>query len=361
MGLFKQLLIIAALGGLGYLGYFHGWPALGSTDNRHPAEETRRERQPTQVVVEPIEVHRERVQIEAIGTAEAARSATLYAASAGQVVAVNIEPDRRVTKGHALLVLDRRAEALAVELATARAEEARRLLERYESTVGSGAVPRATIDEARAALTEAQIVRREADLAYAKRTVVAPFEGHVGMTDVAVGDRIGPDDPITTIDDRSALVISFSVPEIFLDRLGVDHPIKVATWADREREMSGKIVDIGSRVDPENRSFTVRAHLANPEDRFRPGMSFAVAIELLGSAYPLVPEVAVQWDGDGAYFWVVRSGRAMRVSVRIVQRQSGSVLVDAAVEAGELIVVEGVQRKRSELEISPGGSAAARR
>jgi multidrug efflux pump subunit AcrA (membrane-fusion protein) len=82
-------------------------------------------------------------------------------------------------------------------------------------------------------------------------------------------------------------------------------------------------------------------------------MSFAVVMTLTGRSYPSVPEVAVQWGGDGSFLWAVRDGHAVRVDVAILQRQDGEVLVDAPLETGDLVVVEGVQRMRE-------GTAVAR-
>ena len=80
-------------------------------------------------------------------------------------------------------------------------------------------------------------------------------------------------------------------------------------------------------------------------------MSFAVTLDLHGSHYPLVPEIAVRYGTDGAFVWVVREGAAARVPVRIVQRQEATVLVDAALEDGEPVVVEGIQRLRPGLAV----------
>jgi RND family efflux transporter MFP subunit len=358
MGVLKQLAVLVVVAGLGYLAYAYGWPLVRPADSRQAGATSDVPESATRVLVAEAEVRPERTLIEAVGTGEAVRSATLYPADSGEVVAVTIRPDARVMQGDLLLELDRRAEELAVEMAEVRVEEARRLLNRYERTAGSGAVPESTVDEARAALQSARIELRQAEVALEDRMVLAPFDGRIGMTDVDVGDRIGPDDPIATLDDRSALFVDFPIPEIFLERVAVGQAILVAPWASRDRPVQGEIVELGSRVDRESRSFTARARVPNEADRLRPGMSFAVSLELSGRRYPLVPEVAVQWGGDGAFLWVVRDGTARRVPVTVVQRQEGTVLVDADVAAGEPVVVEGIQRMREGLAVAPEPAGA---
>ena len=352
MSLLRQTFIVMCCAGLAVVAYVFFWPLAGPGGGQPGAPGGARTGQPVDAIVEPVELVRERARIQSVGTAEAVRSATLFAATAGEVVALSIEPNRKVETGDVLLELDHRAEALAVELARVEVQAAQQLLRRYEGTGGSGAVPESTVDDARSAVALARIRLRQAEVALADRRVVAPFPGHVGMTPVDVGDRIGPGEPITTLDDRSALLVSFEVPELHLERVAIGDPIAVSTWAERAVALEGRIVDLSSRVDPASRSFIARARVPNPDDRLRPGMSFAVTLDLYGPARPLVPEVAVQWGADGAHLWAVRGGRAERVPVRVVQRQEGVILVDAALAAGEPVVVEGVQRMRPGIEVN---------
>jgi len=303
------------------------------------------------VVVEPVVVRPETTRLEAIGTGEAIRSATLHPAAAGNVVALHFTPDQQVAQGDRLLDLDARRETLALDLAKARVDEAERLLKRYE-TAGRGAVPASTVDETRTTLEAARIAVREAEVALADRTVTAPFPGRVGMADIDVGDRVTPDQPITTLDDRSALLVRFALPETALGRIKTGQMIQVTPWGNHDDPMTGRLVDIGSRVDPLTRSITLRVQVENADDRLRPGMSFAVGLDLTGPVHPLVPEIAVQWGADGPYLWVVRGGKAEREAVRIIQRRAGVTLIEGNLEDGEPVVVEGIQRMRPGIAVT---------
>ncbi|MBB4285818.1 efflux RND transporter periplasmic adaptor subunit [Roseospira goensis] len=361
MKMIHQGLVAAAILGGAALAYQYGGPLLAAGgDGGAPAGATA-ERAGPRVVVEPVVLRPETTRLEAVGTGEAIRSATLHPAAAGEVVAVRFTADQRVAAGDVLLALDARRETLALELAEARVAEAERLLARYESA-GRGAVPASTVDEARTTLEAARIARRQAEVALEDRTLTAPFAGRVGLTDIDVGDRVTPDQAVTTLDDRSALRVRFELPETALGRIGVGDSVDVAPWGDREAPVSGRVVDIGSRVDPQTRTVTLRARVDNPADTLRPGMSFVVGVDLTGPRHPLVPEIAVQWGADGPFLWVVRGGQAEREAVRIVQRRAGVALVEGALEDGEPVVVEGIQRMRPGIAVTltePVPSAAA--
>jgi RND family efflux transporter MFP subunit len=308
---------------------------------------------PTPVILERVVLESERTRIEAVGTARAIRSVTLHPAATGEVVAVHFKANQPVATGQVLVELDRRDAELALALAKVKVDDAERLLNRYERTEGRGAFTPSTIDSARTTLAAARIEQQRAAVALEDRSIEAPFAGFVGITDVEPGDRIGPDTAITTLDDRSKLLVSFEVPELFFQQLTVGDAAAIATWTAPDIQIAGRIVDIGARIDPTSRTFLVRAQVPNPDDRLRPGMSFRVSLELAGNTYPVVPEVAVQWGGDGAYVWAVHDAKARRVGINIVQRRAGRVLVDAELEDGVSIIVEGVQRMREGQAVAP--------
>jgi RND family efflux transporter MFP subunit len=315
------------------------------------------------VVVEPVQMKARRTRIEAVGTARARQSVSLFSESAGEVVAVNFQPGDRVSEGDVLVELDSRDEKLALELAEVRLADARRMLSRYTEANRSAerTVPETTVDTAETALETARIERDRAAIALERRFVKAPLDGYVGITDIDAGDRIDPTTEITTIDDRGVLLVSFDVPEAFVGRLNTGDPVRIETWAADRREAEGRVIDLGSRVDPVSRAFVARAEVPNSGDALRPGMSFRVTLDLEGAEYPTVPDVALQWGADGAYVWIVEDDRARRISASLVQRQEGRVLIDADFPDDAQVVGEGVQSMRDGIPVRTMDAAALAR
>lgn len=316
------------------------------------AEPVARRDTSVRAIVAPLQFDRARTRVEAVGTSRALRSIELHPATSGEVVAVNFEPGQRVSRGEVLVALDEREEKLAVSLAKIRLEDAERLYDRYQRTGSSGAVLPTVIDAARTAVEAARIELNRAQVALDYRSIEAPFSGFVGITDVDPGDRINPDTLITTLDDRSALLVSFEAPEALTGDVSVGDSVEISTWNSRSPTAFGEVVDIGSRIDPATRTFVARARVDNEADALRPGMSFRVSMNLKGTQYPVVAETGVQWGADGAYVWSIVDGKARRVPVSVVQRQQGEVLVEGDLDEGDLVVVEGIQRMREGIEVT---------
>ena len=304
------------------------------------------------VIAEQIGFEYARTRVEAVGTSRAVLSAELYPATSGEVIAVNFEPGQAVRAGDVLVELDRREDELAVRAARLRLEDAERLYDRYQRSADSGAVLPTTLDAARTAAETARVELERAVLALEDRSIEALFDGHVGVTEIDPGDRIGPDTLITTLDDRSSLLVSFDVPEAFIGEVRVGDSVRLETWSSSMPGITGKIVDIGSRVDPLNRTFVARARVANAGDMLRPGMSFRVNADMQGERYAVIAETGVQWGVGGTYVWSIVDGTATRVPVQVIQRREDRVLVDGDFDGGDLIVVEGSQRMRDGVAVS---------
>lgn len=304
------------------------------------------------VVMETVTWQPRMVRIEAVGTSRASKSVTLYPEVSGEVVEISIKAGDRVEAGQAIVQLDARDQRLAVELARVALEDARRLYSRYERTKGSGTVTENALDDARSAVERARLNLERAEVALDHRSIEAPFDGYIGITNIDPGAQVSPTTQITTIDDRSNLLVTFQVPELFLGQIEEGQSISVATWANGSPGHRGQVIDIDSRVDPQTRTFAVRARVDNGEDRLRPGMSFRVAMSLMAGRYPVVPEVALQWGNDGAFVWVVEGEKVKRVPATVVQRLQGAILVDSDLAEGVSVVTEGTQRMREGLPVA---------
>lgn len=324
-----------------------GWLWLWGWSDPTASREMRADRSsPTLVLVETLLLAEDRVVVRAVGTGKALRSASLHPPVAGEVVEVLFEAGQRVEKGAPLLRLDDEHERLAVRLAEIAETEARRQVERYEKLAPSGAVTTAALLTARAELESAGVRLAQARAALRDRTLYAPFDGVIGLPEVEPGDRVTDDTMVATLDDRTSIEVRFTVPEDYSGRIVVGEPVTVRSWSLPDKELRGTISSADSRIDPTTRTLRVKALIPNPDGAIRPGTSFDVQIEFTGRAYPSVPEVAILWSRDGAYLWRVVDDRAEKVFVKMIRRQRGRLLVDGALEAGDLIVVEGVQGLR---------------
>ena len=309
------------------------------------ADEPRGDEAVTVVADNPLMVS-EQLQVEAVGSARAATSADLYPETAGQVVAVRFAAGDYVRRGQPLVVLDSRQERLAVDLAQVQVQEASQLLARYRRIEDTGAISDSQIEAGETALASARVELQQAREALADRTIRAPFSGHIGLTEIDAGDRVGPDTLIAQLDQRGTLFVDFPAPEAAFSRLNSGTMVTVTPFSDPDRTIDARVVTVDSNIATDRRTYTVRTAIDNSDDRLRPGMSFRVRFAGDGVVRPAVPEEAIVWGGEGSYLWQVVDGAAQRVPLTIASRRDGLALVDAAIAESDLVIVEGVQKVR---------------
>ena len=309
------------------------------------------QRDPAPVRLVDVVVGEATTRIEAVGQSRAQRSVTLYPEATGIVTAINVDADQRVEAGDTLLTLDAEAERNEVARTRAELRDARRRLARYEQGIEQNMFSPTTIDNVRREVELARLALERAQIALDERRRLAPFAGHTAMTDIEVGQRVDPDTPITTLDNRARLTVRFELAGRYFGQLTPGDTVDMTAWARPDAPVTGAIEAIDSRIDTATGTFRVEAQVDNPEDRFRPGMRFRMSTELAGPTHPRIPATSLQWGDNGAFIWVVRDDRARRVGVSIIARQGDHVLVEGELDRGDRVVSEGAQRMRPGIEV----------
>jgi len=307
----------------------------------------------TRVLVEPLRFAADRVVVRAVGTGNELKSADIHPSVSGEVRQVRFKAGQRVNKGAVLVRLDDAHQRLALRLTEVALKKARRDTKRLKKLAASGHASRTSLDTAETALESAKVRHAQAAANLADRTIVAPFRGVIGLTNIHVGDRVDDDTVIATLDDRATILVDFNLPEDFAHRIALGGAVVLRPSTSPGEAIDGTIFALASRIEPASRSLRVRAKIPNADGTIRPGTSFQVEIEFVSRAYPSVREVAVQWSRDGAYLWRASAGKAEKVFVKLVRRDSGRILIDGPLHAGELVVVEGVQALRAGQLLDP--------
>lgn len=298
--------------------------------------------------------------LQAIGTAEAIRSADLVANVSGEVIETNLTANTHASEGDMLVQLDARVEALNLEIAEAELVQANDTAERYERLQESGnsTVTDVMLSETKTAQRLAEANVGLAQVALGDRTIRAPISGKLGLSTVEIGDVLSSDRIIVSIDDSEALVVVFELPERSVGLLVDKQHVLASTPSFAGRVFKGEIVSFDSRIDSVTRSVTVHARIENPDGLLWPGMTFAVRIIRESEPLLVVPSTAVTWSMNGSSIWIDKDGTAEQVAATILFRRGDQVWIDADIAPSTLVVVEGAQKLREGSRIKDADAPA---
>jgi membrane fusion protein (multidrug efflux system) len=287
----------------------------------------------------------------ALGTARANESIKVTARSSSIITRINFSEGQRVKPGDVLVELDTRQELANLDLARAQLKQAESQYNRSKTLAATQAVSAADLDQLEANLLVARAQVRGAEARLDTLYVRAPFAGTVGLRKVSLGDLVGPDTQITTLDDTATIKLEFGVPETFLSEISTGMTVTGTTVVYPDRRFTGQVTSIDSRVDPVTRSATVVASLANPDNALKPGMFLSIALEKRRPNVLLIPEEALVPREGRQFVFVIEDGKAIEHEVAIGGRAPGYAEVRSGLAPGDLIVVEGTQRLRDGIPV----------
>jgi RND family efflux transporter MFP subunit len=379
------IVVVLILAAAGWYGYQHHWfggassetaataPAAGEQGQRPGGAAQRQQAAgqnrgggggfgggrggPVLVVTDAVQTDSSGIDVQAVGTVAAIRAVTVYPQVTGVVTDISFTQGAKVTGGQALIKLDDQDEQIAVDRARIALADAQAAYDRAQQLQQSNNVTAVAVTDAKSALDKATIDLRSAELDLAKRTINAPFDGTVGLTDLSVGDLVSSQKAVANVDDMSTVTVSFSVPERASGLVKVGDDVTATTDALAGQKFTGHVAAVDSRVDPTTRALNVQASLPNDANVLKPGMALSIVLAFPGTPHPSVPSLSVQWDRDGSYVWLVKDSKAERTPVQIITRRSGVVTVAGNLKEGDRVVTEGVLRIREGAMVAEAGSA----
>lgn len=301
--------------------------------------------------------------IEALGTTRANESVLVTAKVTETVVRVNFEDGDLVEAGDVLVDLSGRAELAGLDEVAASYREAQQQYERLRELNAQKLIPTSQLDAQRGAMDSARARLDVVRARLADRVITAPFDGVLGFRQVSPGTLVTPGTTIASLDDISVMKLDFTVPEAFLSALAPGQAVSARSAAWPDREFTGTVSTIDSRVDPVTRAVTVRAEIPNPERELRPGMLLTLQVFQPERQALVVPEISViQVAQDAHVFRVKADDTVEQVDVKLGQRRQGEVEVLDGLAAGDRIVVDGTVKLREGarvVEATAAGEAAA--
>lgn len=291
----------------------------------------------------------------AVGTLNAVQGVTVAAELAGKVVMIEFEPGTTVKKGDILLRQDTSSEEAQLSGVLGQVNLYVTNLERANQLVTRGIISRADRDIAVANAEQAQAQAENIRATIAKKTIRAPFSGHIGIRQVNLGQMLREGDPIATLQSLEPMYVDFTLPQQQLPQVRHGLPVRISGDALPGVSIEGRITTINPKVDIETRSIKVQAVVANRMEKLRPGMFVNVSVGLPARQKVLaIPATAVMYAPYSDSVFVIEESKEAKKDkilrqqfVRLGEKRGDFVAVTTGLKEGETIVTTGVFKLRN--------------
>ena len=301
--------------------------------------------------------------LSAAGSVSAAQGAVISAELAGIVSEISFESGGKAKKGDVLMKLDTSQEEALLRSAAAEAQLARTDLERSRDLAMKKVVSSAELDSAQSKFTRLNAVVDQMRSNIAKKTLIAPFDGQLGIRQVNVGQMINAGQQVVGLTSLDSLYVDFALPEQHLSKLTKDLEVRVRADALPGREFKGKLTAINSMLDPVTRNVPLQATFENPDHALHPGMFAKVEVMLPETKKAIViPGAAVSYAPYGDSVFVIEKQKDPKTGkeslmlrqqfVRIGETRGDFVSVTKGLKAGEEVVGTGVFKLRNGMVVT---------
>lgn len=328
------------------------------------------------VVVEAVTAKEVAGQTDFVGRTEASQRVDVRARVSGTLLKRPFEEGHEVEAGAVLFEIDPaefQANLLAAEAQVAKAEasfnENDRNLKRYEVLLERETASEAQYDIAKSkadqskadvSAAEADVERAKLDLGYA--TITSPIAGRAGISDVDVGNLIGPDSGVlVTVLALDPIDVIFSVgerdylnyAEARQEGRAEDFTPQIRLANNKLYKLPGEVEVIDNKVDPATGTINIRLKFPNPDRILVPGQYVSVLLTRATSEKRVViPQSAVQENQAGPFVLIVDGeGRVESRPIKTGDRIETGVVVLEGLQEGETLIVEGIQKVRPGAEV----------
>lgn len=313
------------------------------------------------------------------GRIEATQQVEIRARVNGYLQSIHFKPGTEVKAGDLLFVIDPKpleaklAEAEAAAANTrAQLDLAKIELERQKQMLPDRATSRREYDAAASLVAtlsaalranQAAVDAVKVDLGYTR--ITSPIDGRVGKDERTIGNLVqgdAPDSPLlTTVVALDPIYATFEADEgAFLKYIGAARgkslKVDVGLANESGTPHPAELAFVDNQLDPASGTVRMRALLPNPDRLFTPGLY--ARVRLSDSTRPrqavMVADRAIGTDQSKRFVLVLdKDNNAQYREVTLGRVYDGLRVIEKGLDAGEVIVVNGLQRVRPGSPVTP--------
>ncbi len=200
-----------------------------------------------------------------------------------------------------------------------------------------------TREASRARLKEAEALLTQEKIRLQHTQILAPFSGEIHRRYVDSGALVTPATPLVNLIYTATLKVVAHVLEKDIPLLKTGMKAKIAVESFPDKIFEGKVIRMGSALEPATRTLQAEIEVPNPDRLLKPSMFARIELVLVEKPRTLmVPRYAILSSPDGSKsIFLMEGNRAVRKTVATGYEQDQYVEVLEGVSEGDQVIVKG--------------------
>ncbi len=184
--------------------------------------------------------------------------------------------------------------------------------------------------------------------------IIAPFSGVLGYTGLTEDIFVSDKTIIITLDDTKVIYSDIKIPENYSSVLEKGLPIEAKVSSFKNKIFIGEIDFISSRINADTRSLLTRIKIDNSNLELISGSLLEVSVMFNMRNSLGVPDTSVIMEGEKTFVYKVSPENIVnKIEVQTGNRSEGKVEILSGLNAGDVVVAEGLKKVYPRAKINP--------
>jgi len=294
------------------------------------------------VTVASAEMKETNMDLDLVGTTQAAREVNIASESSGKIAVVNFRMGDYVTQGNVLAIIDDTYKRLAYENAKLNYNKCKDDISRYQALREGDAVSDTQLRDIKLAYENADIQLENAKKQWDDTKIIAPFSGYITSQNTELGAYVNAGTMIAGIADISQLKVVFDVSETNAYELQRGQTVIVTTDVHPEASYKGTISNISPKASASH-TYPVEIMITNNgKDKLKAGTYVKVNVNMSNKEKVLmIPRDAIVSSLKDPSVYLVKNNIAQLMKIGVGRNYDSFIEVVSGLNEGDQVVTNG--------------------
>ena len=287
--------------------------------------------------------------LEVQGNVDTKENIVIQPEYSGTLTSLTVKAGQRVSKGQILGRVDDAGMSQQLASAENQYQLAKTTYERQKNLWDKKIGSEIQYLQAQTQMVSAQKAVSQIKAQLSKTVIRAPFSGTIDEVFVEKGEVVAPSaQGLMRIVNLGNMYVSTTIPESYIGKLKIGDQVDVFLTS-LGKTYKGKVRQVGSFINPNNRSFGIEVSVPNPENLLRPNQVAKLKIiDYVSKDAIVVPTGVIQEDANHVQFVFVvegsngKTGKAKKVVVTTGKSSDNVTEILSGLSTNDVIVTDGV-------------------